>query len=88
MPQVLLREFFRFASPRRSHDIVHVQFDTGENPIDFVVSVRVISGTFVRKFLRIIFGLICKIFLKDLRKILFKEFPVLLVIEMLAQKPF
>src|SRR6266480_3373788 len=44
MPRVFLSELFRFTSPRRIQDMVHV-IDAGESLINFVDSIWLISGT-------------------------------------------
>src|SRR5207247_35599 len=72
MPRVFLGQLFRFTSPRRIQDIVHV-IDAGENLINLVDSIWLISSTLVRQRLCEIFGQVLKIFLKDLRKIFLKE---------------
>src|SRR5262249_14360670 len=83
---IVLRELFGFASPRTFQDFVRVQIDTVENPIELIDSIPFVLGTFVRQCLQIIFGLVFKVILKDLGKILLKVFPVLIVIEMVTQK--
>ena len=86
---VLLREFFGLMGLGAVQDVIHVQIDAGQNLIDLVDSIRVISGTLVRQRLRKFFDLtFCKILLKGCRKLVLKVFPVQIVIELFTQKIF
>ena len=88
-PRVLLRELFRLTNPRTVKDAIDGQIDAGQNLSDLVNSVRFIPGTGLRQPLRNIFTLaFLQIVLKDFPKIIFKVFPVEIVIELITQKAF